>query len=59
MTDFEKPLTALHAGGVEFVVIGGVAATLHGLARLISDLDLVYERFPENLRRLDSGDAAG
>ena len=53
MTDFEELLTALHGGGVAFVVIGGVAATLHGSARLTNDLDVVYERSPENVQRLE------
>ena len=52
MTDFEKLLRLLSEAGVEFIVIGGVAATAHGSARLTQDLDLVYSRSKENLRRL-------
>jgi predicted nucleotidyltransferase len=37
---------------VRFLIIGGVAANLHGSARLTKDLDVVYERGPENLDRL-------
>jgi hypothetical protein len=33
-------------------VIGGAAAIAHGSARLTQDLDIVYERSPENLKRL-------
>jgi len=52
MTDFEALLRALGAEGVRFVVVGGVAATAHGSARLTNDLDIVYARDPENIRRL-------
>ena len=36
------------------MIIGGVTATLHGSARVTFDLDIVYERTPENLARLVS-----
>lgn len=52
MTDFKALLRTLSDGGVEFILIGGVAATVHGSARLTLDLDAVYGRSPENLRRL-------
>ena len=37
---------------VEFILVGGVAATVHGSARLTTDVDVVYQRTPDNLRRL-------
>jgi predicted nucleotidyltransferase len=52
MTDFEKLLRALAEGGVEFILVGGVAATAHGSARLTVDLDVVYRRSDENIARL-------
>ncbi len=52
MTDFEKILQQLHAHGVEFILIGGVAARVFGSARLTDDIDIVYRRTPENLQRL-------
>ena len=52
MTQFEILLTALRNEGVSFIIIGGVAATLHGSARLTNDLDVVYERSTENIDRL-------
>lgn len=52
MNNFEILLNALASSGVSFVIIGGVAATVHGSARLTSDLDVVYERSPANLQRL-------
>lgn len=52
MTQFEVLLAALLEKRVSFVIIGGVAATLHGSARLTNDLDVVYERSAENIDRL-------
>jgi len=37
---------------VEFIVIGGFAATLLGTARFTADLDVVYRRTEDNLARL-------
>lgn len=50
--DFEGLLHALHVADVDFILIGGVAATLHGSARATYDLDLLYARSPENIGRL-------
>ncbi|MDQ2665454.1 MAG: hypothetical protein M3Z05_05530 [Gemmatimonadota bacterium] len=52
MIPLERFLTALHGGGVEFVIIGGVAAQAHGSARVTQDLDVCYNRTDDNLRRL-------
>lgn len=38
--------------GVEFIVVGGVAVTVHGYERFTADLDLIPRPDPENLRRL-------
>jgi hypothetical protein len=54
MINFEATLKALSERGVNFVVIGGYAATLHGSAYLIRGLDICYERTPENMERLVS-----
>jgi len=54
MINFEATLKALSERGVNFVVIGGYAATLHGSAYLTRDLDICYERTPENMERLVS-----
>jgi hypothetical protein len=54
MTSF-SPLAALEVlteHGVRFVMIGGVAAAAHGSPSLTGDLDVCYERDPENLDRL-------
>lgn len=51
MTDFAALLRALSEGRVEYILVGGVAATAHGSARLTLDLDIVYRRTPENIDR--------
>ncbi|MGI8618813.1 MAG: hypothetical protein ACR2L6_06945 [Gemmatimonadaceae bacterium] len=45
-------LRQLASHGVRFVVIGGVAAQLHGSARLTKDLDILYDTAPDNIERL-------
>lgn len=52
MTEFGKLVQLLRAADVDFVIIGGLAATLHGAARFTQDVDIVYSRTPENIRRL-------
>ena len=47
-----RVLEALRAGGVEFVLIGGVAARLHGSPSLTRDVDVCHDRSAENLERL-------
>jgi len=54
MMDFEKLLRLLTKSKVEFIIVGGAAATVHGASRLTQDLDVVYGRTPGNLRRLVS-----
>jgi hypothetical protein len=53
VTDFERLLGALSAGGVEYIVIGGLAANAHGVIRTTRDVDVVYERSRPNLERLE------
>lgn len=52
MTDFAALLRVLVASDVEFVIVGGLAATIHGASRLTQDVDIVYKRSPDNLERL-------
>ena len=52
MTDFRTLVEALVNGDVEFVIVGGLAATVHGSARLTQDIDVVYARHETNLERL-------
>jgi predicted nucleotidyltransferase len=52
MTDFRALLTLLASAQVEFIIVGGAAATAHGSARLTQDLDIVYRRTQDNISRL-------
>jgi len=54
VTDFARLLHALAGRQVRCVLVGGLAATVHGSARLTQDLDLVYDRNPDNIDRLSS-----
>ena len=50
--DFQLIYESLVRGGVEFVLIGGCAANLHGSPRYTLDVDVVYRRSRENMERL-------
>jgi len=54
VTDFPRLLSALSAQQVDFIIVGGFAATAHGSAYLTVDLDIVYDRSAENIARLVS-----
>jgi predicted nucleotidyltransferase len=45
-------LTALAASGVEFVLVGGLAAVAQGAPITTFDVDIVHERTPNNIDRL-------
>lgn len=47
-------LAVLAEHGVQYVIIGGVAAVAQGSPLATVDLDICYERSPENLERLAS-----
>jgi hypothetical protein len=51
-TKFRELIRTLAQADVEFIVVGGAAATGHGSARLTQDLDVVYRRTPKNIGRL-------
>jgi len=52
VTDFNALLRLLTENNVEFIIVGGAAATAHGSARLTLDLDVVYRRSSENIARI-------
>jgi len=52
VTNFEELVPLLANAHIEFILVGGVAATLHGSARSTQDLDIVYHRTPENMATL-------
>jgi hypothetical protein len=50
--DFRGLLVALAEAEVDFIVVGGVAAVLHGAPATTFDLDLVHSRAPGSCRQL-------
>lgn len=52
MVDLEKAITSLAANDVDFVIVGGVAITLHASGYITRDLDFCYSRDKENINRL-------
>ena len=52
MTHFRELLRALGQNQVEFIIVGGLAATVHGSSRFTKDLDVVYRRTADNISRL-------
>ena len=52
MMELRRLLRLLARHRVQFIIVGGVAASLHGSARSTQDLDIVYARSKENHRRL-------
>jgi predicted nucleotidyltransferase len=53
LTDFERLLAVLSESGVEFILVGGLAANAHGAIRTTRDIDVVYARSRENLTRIE------
>ena len=51
---FEEIVRLLVQHEIKFIVVGGWAAAVHGSARTTLDLDVVYSRERENIRRLVS-----
>jgi hypothetical protein len=49
---FREILDALFEHRVECIIIGGVALILHGSTRMTFDIDILYCRTRENIRRL-------
>ncbi|MDP8986254.1 MAG: nucleotidyltransferase [Pseudomonadota bacterium] len=55
MGGFDAIFRALHATGVRYVIVGGVAVNLHGYQRFTKDVDVVLELLPEQaLRALEA-----
>ncbi len=52
MTHIEQALRQLVEYDVEFIIVGGVAATYYGSAYITSDLDICYARHETNLKKL-------
>src|SRR5258707_317029 len=52
MKEIEQHLRLLGKYRVDCVIVGGVAATIHGASQLTYDLDICYNRDSVNLERL-------
>ena len=52
MTDFVRLFGTLYNARVEYILVGGVAATVHGSSRLTQDIDICYSRTGTNLDRI-------
>jgi hypothetical protein len=52
VTDYTSLLPLLVKNEIDFIIVGGAAATAHGSARLTLDLDVVYRRDDLNLERI-------
>ena len=50
--DPDRILTVLDRNGVDYVLVGGVAARAHGASRSTADIDCVPDTDPANLDRL-------
>jgi hypothetical protein len=52
MVDLLRFFPMLHEAGIEYILVGGTAAIVHGAARLTHDIDIVYRRSRENVAKL-------
>ena len=52
MVDLEKAITSLANNNVDYVIVGGVAITLHSSGYITRDLDFCYSREKSNISRL-------
>jgi hypothetical protein len=52
MIDLKKAITSLSKNDVKYVIVGGVAITLHSSGYITRDLDFCYSRDKENIKRL-------
>jgi len=50
--DILEFLRLLYEKNVKYLIIGGEAVIYYGFARLTGDIDLFYERTPENIEKL-------
>jgi predicted nucleotidyltransferase len=52
VTDFSRIIKLLANNDIKFILVGGVAANVHGSDRGTTDVDIVYARDSENLKRI-------
>ncbi|MBI5092780.1 MAG: nucleotidyltransferase [Candidatus Hydrogenedentes bacterium] len=52
--DFEELFRLLEENHVDYMIVGGYAVAFHGYPRFTKDVDIFFERSPENAKRLKS-----
>ncbi len=52
LDQYQDVFASLNSHEVKYLVIGGIAAVLHGVPRATFDLDILIESNPDNARRL-------
>jgi len=52
MIDVEKAIVAMASNHVDFVVVGGVALSIHSAAYITYDIDFAYSRNRDNLAKI-------
>ncbi|MFZ1768318.1 MAG: DUF6036 family nucleotidyltransferase [Caldilinea sp.] len=52
LNQLQGVFSSFHSHNVRYVIIGGIAAILHGVPRATFDLDILIEATPENTQRL-------
>lgn len=52
MIDIEKAIVAMASNEVDFVVIGGIALSIHATAYITFDIDFAYSRSKDNLIKI-------
>ncbi|GMW01900.1 MAG: hypothetical protein AMXMBFR84_30360 [Candidatus Hydrogenedentota bacterium] len=50
--DFRELLRLLEENNVDYMIVGGYAVAFHGYPRLTKDIDLFFDRTPENVALL-------
>ena len=51
--DFREFLKLFNLNGVEYLIVGGYAVSVHGYVRNTNDLDVWVKASPENATRID------
>lgn len=52
MVEFEPAIKSLVQNEVDFVIVGGLAVSVHSSGYITRDFDFAYLRTPENLRKI-------
>ena len=52
LSRYQDVFRSLQEHDVKYVIIGGIAAVIHGIPRATFDLDILIEASPDNARRL-------